>query len=422
MYRRSNNAAAERAAAQNQATVKSLLKLEGNKVCADCKRNKHPRWASWNIGVFICIRCSGHHRGMGTHISRVKSVDLDSWTDEQMKSMVKWGNTRANKYWEAKLAPGHVPSEAKIENFIRTKYEAKRWVLPGPIPDPSTLDDHEEDKPDENIVSAINRFPKLSVSILASPLIDAILTIQPLAIVQEQIKSQQAAAAAAGGPAASASAPVKPVTTRPARQLSLVDDDDIPATLSSAPPSRPSTTQPQPTAATSAANHPQAHSRVTSSASTPAARARPSDSIFGLDLFGPQVGSATSSVSGVAGAHGGARTATGSPAPGAQSRPDLKQSILSLYATPQPQPMVSPSQQQQQQASPGYGGAQGQQQSLFDSLTSPRMQTQQAVPVQQQKPKDAFILHLPNLRLRNNSNSTSTSKGDISPLRSHPRT
>lgn len=40
MYRRSNNAAAERAAAQNQATVKSLLKLEGNKVCADCKRNK----------------------------------------------------------------------------------------------------------------------------------------------------------------------------------------------------------------------------------------------------------------------------------------------------------------------------------------------------------------------------------------------
>lgn len=67
---------------------------------------------------------------MGTHISRVKSVDLDSWTDEQTASMVKWGNTRANKYvgsakndlgecilmtsryWEAKLAPGHVPAEA----------------------------------------------------------------------------------------------------------------------------------------------------------------------------------------------------------------------------------------------------------------------------------------------------------------------
>jgi hypothetical protein len=44
------------------------------------------------------------------------------------------------RYWEAKLAPGHVPAEAKIENFIRTKYESKRWVMDGPMPDPSTLD------------------------------------------------------------------------------------------------------------------------------------------------------------------------------------------------------------------------------------------------------------------------------------------
>ena len=51
-----------------------------------------PRWASWNLGIFICIRCSGIHRGMGTHISRVKSVDLDAWTDEQLQSA---GRTRA---------------------------------------------------------------------------------------------------------------------------------------------------------------------------------------------------------------------------------------------------------------------------------------------------------------------------------------
>jgi hypothetical protein len=37
-----------------------------------------------NSGVFICIRCSGIHRSMGTHISKVKSVDLDVWTPEQM--------------------------------------------------------------------------------------------------------------------------------------------------------------------------------------------------------------------------------------------------------------------------------------------------------------------------------------------------
>ena len=77
---------------------------------------------------------------MGTHISRVKSVDLDAWTDEQLQSILRWGNARANKYWEAKLAPGHVPSDAKIENFIRTKYESRRWVMDGPMPDPATLD------------------------------------------------------------------------------------------------------------------------------------------------------------------------------------------------------------------------------------------------------------------------------------------
>jgi stromal membrane-associated protein len=82
---------------------------------------------------------------MGVHISKVKSVDLDSWTDEQLQSVLKWGNARANKYWESKLAPGHVPSEAKIENFIRTKYESKRWVMDGGIPDPSTLEADDDD-------------------------------------------------------------------------------------------------------------------------------------------------------------------------------------------------------------------------------------------------------------------------------------
>src|SRR6201999_61465 len=84
--------------------LRDLVKQPNNKVCADCKRND-PRWASWNMsvsavhratcyqplhssllsGVFLCIRCSGIHRGMGTHISRVKSIDLDSWTPEQME-------------------------------------------------------------------------------------------------------------------------------------------------------------------------------------------------------------------------------------------------------------------------------------------------------------------------------------------------
>ncbi|KAF8603158.1 ArfGap-domain-containing protein [Ceratobasidium sp. AG-I] len=121
-------------------TLRELVKRPENKVCADCKKND-PRWASWNLGVFVCIRCSGIHRSMGTHISKVKSVDLDVWTPEQMASIQKWGNERANLYWEAHLKAGHQPPDHKMESFIRSKYESKRWAMEGPPPaDPSVLD------------------------------------------------------------------------------------------------------------------------------------------------------------------------------------------------------------------------------------------------------------------------------------------
>ncbi|KZT58551.1 ArfGap-domain-containing protein [Calocera cornea HHB12733] len=125
---------------RNAKVLRELVKRPENKVCADCKRND-PRWASWNIGVFVCIRCSGIHRSMGTHISKVKSVDLDIWTPEQMQSIQKWGNMRANLYWEAHLKPGHIPPDHKMESFIRSKYESRRWALEGPPPsDPSVLE------------------------------------------------------------------------------------------------------------------------------------------------------------------------------------------------------------------------------------------------------------------------------------------
>ena len=66
-----------------QAVLSALLKEDDNKYCADCDA-KGPRWASWNLGVFICIRCAGIHRNLGVHISRVKSVNLDQWTAEQI--------------------------------------------------------------------------------------------------------------------------------------------------------------------------------------------------------------------------------------------------------------------------------------------------------------------------------------------------
>ncbi|KAG2196238.1 hypothetical protein INT47_007665 [Mucor saturninus] len=135
---------ADRASNEKYAKVlKTLLQKTPNKYCADCKK-KDARWASWNLGVFVCIRCSGIHRSLGVHISKVKSVDLDTWVQDQVENMVRWGNERANKYWEANLKDKK-PSESNMEMWIRAKYEQKRWAMKGPIPDPSTLGGDDEE-------------------------------------------------------------------------------------------------------------------------------------------------------------------------------------------------------------------------------------------------------------------------------------
>nr|XP_013998681.1 unnamed protein product [Salmo salar] len=85
-----------------QAVLTSLLSLEENKFCADCE-SKGPRWASWNLGIFICIRCAGIHRNLGVHISRVKSVNLDQWTQEQIQCVQEMGNAKARRLYEAFL-------------------------------------------------------------------------------------------------------------------------------------------------------------------------------------------------------------------------------------------------------------------------------------------------------------------------------
>ncbi|KAK3835503.1 MAG: hypothetical protein J3R72DRAFT_451676 [Linnemannia gamsii] len=120
--------------------LKALLLKPGNKHCVDC-RKKDPRWASFNLGCLMCIRCSGVHRSMGTHISKVKSIDLDSWTAEQVENMIKWGNEKANKYWEARLPESSIPNEntSGIDPWIRSKYEWKQFAAKGPVPDPADL-------------------------------------------------------------------------------------------------------------------------------------------------------------------------------------------------------------------------------------------------------------------------------------------
>ena len=66
-----------------------------------CIPSPDPTWASLNLGALICIECSGIHRNLGTHLSRVRSLDLDDWPRELTLVLTAIGNDMANRVWES---------------------------------------------------------------------------------------------------------------------------------------------------------------------------------------------------------------------------------------------------------------------------------------------------------------------------------
>ncbi|XP_067005779.1 stromal membrane-associated protein 1 isoform X1 [Anabrus simplex] len=122
-----------------QTLLATMLRDEDNKYCVDCDA-KGPRWASWNLGIFLCIRCAGIHRNLGVHISKVKSVNLDTWTPEQVVSLQQMGNSRARAVYEANLPDNfrRPQTDSSLEAFVRAKYEQKKYIarewVPPPIP------------------------------------------------------------------------------------------------------------------------------------------------------------------------------------------------------------------------------------------------------------------------------------------------
>ncbi|XP_069933413.1 arf-GAP with GTPase, ANK repeat and PH domain-containing protein 3 isoform X4 [Oryctolagus cuniculus] len=124
---------------QNTAlAVQAVRTVRGNSFCIDCDA-PNPDWASLNLGALMCIECSGIHRHLGAHLSRVRSLDLDDWPPELLAVMTAMGNALANSVWEGALdgyaKPGPEACREEKERWIRAKYEQKLFLAPLPSSD-----------------------------------------------------------------------------------------------------------------------------------------------------------------------------------------------------------------------------------------------------------------------------------------------
>ena len=96
--------------------LNEIVSREGNTLCFDCG-SENPKWASINNGILLCLKCAGVHRGFGLQISTIRSLQVDSWSEKQVKYLSQGGNKRFKDFL----------SEYNIEplSSIELKYKSK---------------------------------------------------------------------------------------------------------------------------------------------------------------------------------------------------------------------------------------------------------------------------------------------------------
>ncbi|GAB5576550.1 arf-GAP with coiled-coil [Prionailurus iriomotensis] len=117
---------------KGESALQRVQCIPGNASCCDCGL-ADPRWASINLGITLCIECSGIHRSLGVHFSKVRSLTLDTWEPELLKLMCELGNDVINRVYEAKVEklgikkpqPGQ---RQEKETYIKAKYVERKFV------------------------------------------------------------------------------------------------------------------------------------------------------------------------------------------------------------------------------------------------------------------------------------------------------
>uniref|UniRef100_A0A3B4TI55 Arf-GAP with coiled-coil, ANK repeat and PH domain-containing protein n=1 Tax=Seriola dumerili TaxID=41447 RepID=A0A3B4TI55_SERDU len=119
--------------ARGETILQRIQCLPGNEQCCDCSQ-ADPRWASINLGILLCIECSGIHRSLGVHCSKVRSLTLDSWEPELLKLMCELGNSVINHIYEGSYQeqglkkPLPSSSRQEKEAWIKAKYVEKKFL------------------------------------------------------------------------------------------------------------------------------------------------------------------------------------------------------------------------------------------------------------------------------------------------------
>ncbi|KAL4880007.1 hypothetical protein BJY04DRAFT_83722 [Aspergillus karnatakaensis] len=130
---------------------------QGNHWCADCNSTSKVEWVSINLGIVLCIECSGIHRSLGTHISKIRSLTLDvhSFSNDIVEILLQVGNRVSNMVWEASLDQSQKPTATSTREqrlrFITAKYAERTFVQP--LPSPLSR----FPTPDETLLASIKR-------------------------------------------------------------------------------------------------------------------------------------------------------------------------------------------------------------------------------------------------------------------------